>query len=310
MISSGDIFPWNELTRSPDKEHAYGRDLYFREGWDDLTCDPSVQVDQVLRRTALLSLKPDALAARRGGQVLDFLAHHRFDVVDAWDVSLDRHGQRAMWHFDWHVYPPDRLEFSTFWYSTCPLFVIAVADPQAAERGSVPASVRLSTLKGSADPTARTPEHLRSVLATPNRILNFVHVTDEPADLVRELAIYWPVPGRREVASALSTGLAGQGGGVAVRGKLARSEARVCHHDLDVRESVKRLEAGGHAPDGLRDVVETAGLAPREMLSDVLTSGGDRWDVITVASAIVEYERPGFTGLLPGPDVAGWSRPS
>ncbi len=303
--------PWGLLTRSPQKVEAYGQDLYFREGWADMLEAAGDRLADTLHRTTFLMLKPDAIAGRRGRQVVDFVVGHGFRPLGAAPVTLGRHAQRAVWQYDWHVYTPDRLEFSTFWYSTCPLLVIALEDTLATEPSRLPASVRLSTLKGSADPRARNPEQLRSVLATPNSILNFVHVTDEPADIAREIGILWPAEERRAAVECLLTALrAGstvEVGRQAVLDVLKRMEDAIPAHDLDVEMSLQRLEARGKAPAGLREVIEVGGLAGRPLLSRLLASDGDRWDVITLGSAVVEYERAGYSGLLPGTDVNAWS---
>lgn len=51
---------------------------------------------------------------------------------------------------------------------------------------------RLTRLKGGNDPAGRAPDSLRSVAGSPNRLLTMVHTSDDPADVVRELAVFLP----------------------------------------------------------------------------------------------------------------------
>jgi hypothetical protein len=50
----------------------------------------------------------------------------------------------------------------------------------------------ITRLKGGNDPAGRAPDSLRSVAGSPNRLLTMVHSSDDPADVVRELAVFLP----------------------------------------------------------------------------------------------------------------------
>jgi hypothetical protein len=66
---------------------------------------------------------------------------------------------------------------------------------------------RLTRLKGGNDPAGRAPDSLRSVAGSPNRLLTMVHTSDDPADVVRELAVFLPWRERAAlVASAWARG--------------------------------------------------------------------------------------------------------
>jgi len=71
--------------------------------------------------------------------------------------------------------------------------------------GNAPAAVRMSTLKGPANPAEQSPRHLRSALGTINYIINGVHTPDEPADVVRELSVLLTAEQRARVYVALAT---------------------------------------------------------------------------------------------------------
>jgi hypothetical protein len=60
---------------------------------------------------------------------------------------------------------------------------------------------------GGNDPAGRAPDSLRSVAGSPNRLLTMVHTSDDPADVVRELAVFLPWRERAAlVASAWACG--------------------------------------------------------------------------------------------------------
>jgi hypothetical protein len=107
-------------------------------------------------------------------------------------------------------------------------------------------SRRLTRLKGGNDPSGRAADSLRWVAGSPNRLLTMVDTSDDPADVVRELAVFLPWRERADlVASAWACGSpassaavldgplaavrsasAGRpGGGVQVRAPQRRAEA-------------------------------------------------------------------------------------
>jgi hypothetical protein len=66
---------------------------------------------------------------------------------------------------------------------------------------------RLTLLKGGNDPAGRAPDSLRSAAGSPNRLLTGCTPSDDPADMVRELAVCSPWRERAAlVASAWACG--------------------------------------------------------------------------------------------------------
>ena len=289
------------------KRSAYQDDLYFRESWADAVTTAGGRLELLLQRLTVLAMKPDAVVGRRSGRALDYLADHGFRPLVGRTVTLDRHTMREIWRYDWSVYTSDRLAFSTLWYTSTPMLVFFVADTNAPQFS--PASVRLGELKGLADPARRNPAHLRSCLNPPNRILNFVHVTDEPADMVREIGILWDRPHRRALWRELAARVvSGQAGDV----RLEITDVERCHpaHDLDFDAALHRLHRDGLSAAHearLRAATRDGQHLGWDEVSGMLPPAANRWDVITVASNVIAYERRGVSGLLPAVDLDSWS---
>ncbi|GAA4789147.1 hypothetical protein [Lysobacter hankyongensis] len=313
MINSQDALPddaqWRTLTASPEKRALFGQDLYFREAWADaravLHGDPAAS----LSAFALLCAKPDAVAGRRLRPMLDYAIERGFAPVGVAGFAFGRHSMREIWRYDWHVYTVDRLRFSTLWYTSAPSLMFVLED-RSPEPG-IPASVRLTSLKGNALASKRGPDDLRSRLAPPNQVLNFVHVTDEPADLIRELGILLESGARRDVLRWIRDRPDGAMDAAAAIEALYASHAA---HDLDPRASLRRLRDAGAIEDDAARRLEAC-LSAEEIvdwetlcaLAPSHASADHRWDFISIASAVVPRERP-LEGLLRNPDIHDWRR--
>lgn len=315
-ITDDDALPttraWHELTRSPRKRALFTEDLYFREAWADAADVLDEGTGEVLSRVALFTFKPDGLVARRAGRTLDFLAQHGFTVVIVVPFHLTRHSMRELWRYDWNVYTTDRLALCSLMHAATETLLLILRDDRF--DGVVPASVRLSDLKGSADPDARRPEALRSVLQPPNRVINFTHVADEPADLVRELGIFLDRVERRALFKALRGGLSANLSELA-RAEVGRLQPLVPANDFDLEGALDRLAATGRvlADDVERLRKESAagdGMSFEELTAMVNPHDPaiDRWDFVRVATEVLFVERRGFSGSLPAPTSSDWRR--
>jgi hypothetical protein len=307
---------WDHLTRVSLKRELYQEDLHFRECWADVRASLEGDVDAFLQSVTLLCMKPDAVVGRRSAQALAYVAEHGFQALIALPAPIDRHAMRQIWAYDWNVYTVDRLAFSTYWYTSAPLIVLVLVDQ---DRGSkVPASVRLGALKGGADPLDRTPGQLRTRLRPPNRVLNFVHVTDEPADLVREIGILWDRSDRRALLSRIGMLLRSVTGGSSSHDRLLAHIIQIENHhhthDLDFLSVLERCRERSILTPGevnrLVDLSERGATLSWDELCRLIPPDGpgvNRWDLITVASTLLEYERPGTSGILPGVSPTDWA---
>lgn len=173
------------LSRLPQKRLLYAVDTYFRESFEDLTRVADLSTERFCHDHALLLLKPDAVVARRLGAVLRWVIASGFTIVCADVVTIDRHGIRALWQYGLNAASRDRRDAADLYVtaSDCLLLILALPGrPRAA-------TLVLSEAKGPADPVGCRPGQLRHDIGSFNYQLNLVHTADEPADLLRELAV-------------------------------------------------------------------------------------------------------------------------
>ncbi|MFJ9556044.1 hypothetical protein ACIRPH_19675 [Nocardiopsis sp. NPDC101807] len=183
--------------------------------------------------------------------------------------------------------------------------------------GVVPAAVRIADLKGSANPAARLPGQLRTRLEPPNPVINFVHVADEPADVVRELGILLDRPQRRRLLSSLAERPWDDRRDEA-NAEAARLERTVEAHGFVLAESLSRIAAlPGVTPEDAGALRRAASGGERlswERLIGIVPppAPGEPgfWDFVLIGSAVLVPERAGFPDLLPASSAEEWSKSS
>jgi hypothetical protein len=299
---------WARLSVSPEKRDAFVKDLYFRECWADIVDVWSAAGAGRLGPMALLNFKPDAVVGRRLIPTLHFVMARGFVPAAMARIRFSRHSIRELWRYNWHFATVDRMALSTLLYTACDTLLLALRDTRFS--GEVPAAVRLSELKGSAARDQRDQSHLREALGTPNRLINFVHVADEPADVVRELGILLDRAGRRRLLQQLDPATDRS---AAVARAMHRLQARYPAHDLDVGASLRRLELAGAV--GAQEIARLETAVEENLrlrwdelcaLIDPADARIDLWDFIVVGSSILHDEREGYADLLPRVDMSEW----
>lgn len=288
---------WPRLTVVPAKVRLYGIDPYFRQSFADGRRILGGTLFGLLHRVGLVVLKPESIAGRRGADVLAFLHDAGFTPVIARPFAFDRHMVTELWRYQWNAATLDKMEVAGRVNTGRPTVLMVVRDD--APVPGLPAPVRLKSLKGAADPAARTdPRSLRSVLRAPNRLITFVHMADEPADVVRELGVFYDTPARRELYAAVRDAL---GGNVAetARALVEAVERDAPRADFDVDAAWTRLLATARPRDAaafdvLRQMHEafardrTLDWGRFAALCDAV--GAEEWDVLGIATGAVESD--------------------
>ncbi|MFC8528033.1 nucleoside-diphosphate kinase [Nocardia sp. NPDC057227] len=185
------------LTPQPEKVAAYRGDTYVAETVEQLE---RLGLDPAAFATghSMLLLKPDAIVARAVHPALKWLGDNGYRVVAAEIVPVNRHLARALWYYAWNIASPERRRLADLLVGISDALVLVVA----AAADPLPVPIRLARAKGPTDPRKRRPGELRHLLGRDNYLLNLVHTPDDPADVLRELAIYFPEPLRAEVIAA------------------------------------------------------------------------------------------------------------
>ena len=273
---------------------AYRRDTWFQESYEQ-TSRLVGDAAAFAHRHGLLLLKPDAVVARAVEPTLDWLVDNGFTVVAARRIHVDRNLVRALWYFQWNSASAERRHLADLLLRVSDSMVLVVADTGT----ELPASVRLTELKGPTDPGKRTEGQLRHLLGRYTYLLNMVHTPDDPADVIRELGIYFDARTRAEVLAETIAGEDRSGQAREIAGDLyeatpARSLSR------SEAEDVLRAQLCGSEPDG-----DSAWAAT---LTDALDRGDplDPWSVIVIGSAVLPMRTGGQAPTLGGVTPERW----
>ncbi|WP_433756594.1 nucleoside-diphosphate kinase [Nocardia sp. CA-135398] len=271
------------LTPSPQKVDAYVADTYVQESVDQLD-RLGVDAAKFAREHSLLLLKPDAIVARSVEPTLTWLADNGFRVVGAFRVPVDRHLARALWYFAWNIASPERRRLADLLVGISDVLVLVVHGPD----GELPVPVRLTEAKGATDPRKRRPGELRYLLGRHNYLLNLVHSPDDPADVLRELAIYLDEWRRAAVIAQACTGADRTADAAAIAEELyARTPAR----SFDRADALDRVlhdsaRGGRTAPPGF-DPASDADCAQLLYLAWADGRELDPWSAIVLGSYVL-----------------------
>ncbi|MGN6256089.1 MAG: nucleoside-diphosphate kinase [Solirubrobacterales bacterium] len=294
----------DQLSRFQNKLDLYATDTYFLESWEDLLAVEGDRSPLPLSRFASLTLKPDAVVGRTLKPTMEWLVDHGFSVIAAELVEFERHITRGIWYYSWNVASRDRKDVVDMLLPATPSVFLAL-------RGPEDASLWLSENKGPANPKYRQPGQLRYGLGYFSTLLNFVHTSDEPADFIRELAVYFPAPTRKRIYQAMNS----PGNALQHAEDLAsKLEARFPPHDLKLDASLERIRllVDADQNDGSRDrtilrshltEIANGGTRDWKTLLRLLETVGvpcEPWDVIVVATNLVQMDNPDVNPVLPG----------
>lgn len=309
LAESGD---WRSLTAVDQKYRYFSAETYFRESWDIASDELGPAALSGLQRIAMLALKPECVVGRKGEKVLEYMRQNGFRQAVAQPFRYDRHRTREIWRFQWNIATIDRVQLGDLLHTASDSLLVVFVDERAGEHASVPGSVRLAGLKGSSLPSERGPEHLRTHLAALNRMIVFVHCSDEPVDIVRELGILFAPAELRDLYRRIRGVLSGREGDD-VPAALSALYERSPAHSLDVDAAVRRVRAGlrqdhgwgaGTARRAEQALVAAASgggtLDWRTWAADIASIGHSpaAWDEILVATQYILHDRPGVRCIV------------
>lgn len=284
---------WARMTLSREKARVFAGDTRFKDCWADLGEVFGVSAVDALCAVAVLIFKPDAVIGRRIPASLAFLEEHGFIPIVGETIRLHRRSAYAIWRYDWRTSPRDRIELSILMLSASETLILVLQDTKY--DGTIPASIRLNQLKGAAEPEKRTKRHLRTVLAPPNWLCNFVHVCDEPADVVREVGILFDKRRRRSFFANLAQEVRAPAW-IELKQRAEQLETRYPGHDLDFARSLARLKCSGLVSGADIEKIKSASKYETELrwdelraMMDLSRPGANVWDFICVACEVVPF---------------------
>ena len=189
--------PWQKLTKLKEKIELYRFEPFFRESWSDFVDELGREAVAALHRFAAICFLPDATAGRRIWPAIRFLQSQGFEVVSFREVKYDWQSYNAEWRFQINDTTLERISLSHDLCELGPVLFVLLRDKSTSY--GLPATVRLRRMKGASNPRLRTGKNLRDKLNSTNRLLKFIHTSDEPIDLIRVLGSTMERPERRSL---------------------------------------------------------------------------------------------------------------
>lgn len=321
------------LTGSAAKAGRYSDDIYFRESWRQ-ACELLPDPRPVLRASTYVLIKPETVATGGVERLLTLIRDRGYRLLDLLPVPLERHRTRALWQYQLNAAPLATLATVDLIISCGPAAIALLAEEPGARQAGLSASERLSAMKGVSFGTRR-PTDLRTLMGGTTRLFSYLHVPDEPADLVRELGIWFDHTARHRVYRTLAgAGAGADAGGAGVADEPAimeaarRLERGVGVIDLDLDRALDTLArtvaaggaaagdgaAGGGVADaaggGVADAARVrqvrnwlSGEGEATTLLDLVhwlsgLAGVPAWDRALIAAHLVQRERPERPPLL------------
>jgi hypothetical protein len=303
----------DSLFLDEERRALYTSDVYFRETWAMLAKrweDPCSQ----LWPLAGIVLKPDGVVTRSGPKALRILREEGFVPAAFQRFRFDRHIMRTSWRFHVPVPDLDRLRIvDRLMTATDSLFVL-VRDSVGE---GVPGTIRLTKLKGGALKEGRDKRHLRERLGVEHSLMTLVHAIDEPADLVRDLGVYFTIPQRIDILEQLE----GDGIEEALDRTLEDLHRETPRHDLNFDRSLERLRIAiseADSGDGRRAEAlalwdsmaagETYDWPRLAELGGAIGALFDPWDLTTVGAVLTARLVPSEARISPQDTVKAWEQ--
>ncbi len=292
---------WEYLSALGDKRSHYSIESYFRDSVWDARLVLGERLFEVVQRYGLVVVKPEALPGRRVDAIMGFLRENRLTPVCSRPLRYTRHVVAELWRYQWNAATIEKMDIATRVNTALPTLLMMVRDDLG--RRELPAPVRLKELKGASAPEKRRPNTLRDAVRAPNRLITFVHSADEPADVLRELGIFFDRETRRGLLAEVANEESADVTDDCVR-ELKRLEAGAPATDFDAQTAWDR--AIGGAPAEARPALEaqrelfrrTGKIEWEAFLAACSAAGAGEWDALAIATAAVESDKPGLDRLI------------
>lgn len=320
VIDTDPAVGWDSLTRMRSKAALYRCETYFREAMADVEAVLGAYTGPLLYRSALVIVKADGLLAGKQRVIHDFLLRHDLWPVAVRQIRFTRMLAREFWRYQLTLASLDRLAVNDWVLTAGPALLLLL---RSGGEHDLPASVRLSALKGSANQSEQKPDSLRYLLGQPNRLVNFFHCADEPADIVRELGMLFDRQTRYALFGALAAGQLPPADAEVLETVLTDDAAP---RGLDAAEAVRRIVAAVAACDpdqldpavradlhtGLEGMRANRIIAWRPFEAALLASGAelDPWDIAMAGSSFTANDVDGGSKVLVNPDPESWREAS
>ncbi|EPE94377.1 nucleoside-diphosphate kinase [Rhizobium grahamii] len=303
----------------PDKARFFNGEPFAREAMRDLVdLAGEAHARDLLLTHGTILIKSESIALRVVERIEARIRAAGFTPVFAHSLRLDRKDIRLLWLYVLNGATLERLDLLDL-FKPAATGILLICRDDRMRHDAIPAAVRLQRLKGSTMPAQREPGQIRFELGPNNRLLNFVHAADEPADVLRELGLLFDRPARRTLISRL---LEGNDAGEELQRARRQAYAACPAHDLEpvpalerLRRRVAWLDPPALAAAALTQLDGLLSLAPADAerawreVHALLWPHADQlglWDYVVVGSSVCEHDPAGATRVLPDPVHGGW----
>ncbi|MFD4794889.1 MULTISPECIES: hypothetical protein [Streptomyces] len=174
------------ITSYADKARLYSLEATFRESLHAYSRAGALDDATLGRQTCAMGLglfRPDAIAHGKVEAALAYFARLGLRPTYCIVTQVAPHMVRDVWRYQLNVASGERICLLDLLFDATPsLLVLFGADSDI----PVPCAALMADSKGEADPDIREGWELRSHLGSPHRIEVYMHIADEPIDVVRD----------------------------------------------------------------------------------------------------------------------------
>lgn len=263
------------------KIYRYAQEPYFQETWSEV-CSLLSNLD-IIKNCTYILIKPDAFPARKAKYIVEALEYHKFDIIDFYEIHLNRHMIRELWRYEFNTANVARYELLDLFLSSSSAFILILKD----QLGLDDASERLTKAKGPSSSKHRPQHSIRNIINAADGTLNHIHTPDSTLDFIRELGVLLPSKIRREIlSSAIPNNQKKRN-----CSELFEFEQSVAFSDLSYTSLLERN-------NGLEEeIIKNNDLIKNETFTTALSISGKfglcMWDFVTICNEHLEFSVPG-----------------
>lgn len=288
-------------------------DPYFRDAWDDIVAAwGREKATERLFNLAPVVFRPDALVARSIERGLKVIGDLGFVPIAHRIFRYNRLSVREGWRYQLNIATRDRIDVMDMIMPASDSLYIVMKRTSATSR--VPATTRLSSCKGPSLPEHREPHHLRRLLGVAQvSVLTYVHISDEPADIVRELGIFFDRTDRLEILRAIETE---EKATQAIERAAKQLYSTIPPHNIQFADALDRIEqAAAQLLSTHHEIVRLCSRIRhgtsrdwRRLLAliDAAPISVDHWDRVAVAASLAEKHFDAPT-IIPDVSELDWN---
>ncbi|MBJ8107560.1 MULTISPECIES: nucleoside-diphosphate kinase [Bacillus cereus group] len=283
-----------------NKFDLYFNDIFFLEGYNSVLEEKLST--ETLNNTALMVLKPDCIIANKQKIIFEYLNNNGYQIISINKINYHKHLIRSDWYYQINIASKERLLLVDKFLSFGPSYVVFL---KRNEFKKTPATVELTSKKGSSIPELRNPGDIRYELGVVSAQLNFIHTADDPMDLIRSLGLYFGYKQRSKLIKNFNTSV------TSVQNALDYIDAdykNIIKNELSFQKSLNNIVNQANKNSEIKDYL---GFIPKSnaknnfkewmefLYSEKLSHNSDLfWDLVTIISTIMPNNTEGKKPIL------------